>query len=891
MLNMPAIQFCLDAYSAFTVSLMVIGFISTLYLFGIKDERPASRLIALGVAGFTLGVGVVFLRSIIFWGGALAPLADGFAVLSMAAVLGFVYHFPQRDHSFEAHLVLFYAVTVTLIAFGYSTNYAYQVVVKHRFGLAVAGSFWWLNPITFFSALLAMVRRTFQTQRQKSPEAGAGEILALIIKSDDRQVRVLRNYAYALFLGLGQGLVYIPPVNALILPNIARGIGQFSLLLTIVAVVYGSFELPRQSPGLIVRLVGISLVSIPVILGFLSIFIVNAQIEEINQENIEIVDYVSSAVQDDVLLAVPEDVAYIIAWPVVAFEKLQDASSEIELLYENQIKIDVYSLIAEQRARTRGDLLKPIWTYLIEKGLGAAEHDVDVIFRYGNHPWGSYYQYAGYLFTEGETRYEIGFNLTDLNSVPHRTSTAMVIAVLVGGLGVVTVYPLLFRTSLIKPLERLLTGVRQLNNGELDVYVPALYQDEIGFLTETFNKMVASLSAELKKRHQAEEELRAMTSSLEQRVIARTRDLSVLYDLSTIASREIDIHTMLVESLTRTLNAFACQTGAILLKSEDGFQVAVQHGLSAIWNNNMDTLFLPDELLNEAIGQKIPMLFDEYAVKERLSGPANSSDAINMLLAPLTAAGQRLGVMLLAREVENSFDLDEVALAASISDQIGMALHSERLREKIQDSQIMAERQRLARDLHDSITQSLYGVATLTGAGKVRLEKGDHAGLVKTFDRIGQTVRQAIREMRLFIHQLRPSVLEEEGLVNALNLRLAAVEGRSDVRAHMIAEDGFELPASVETAFFFIAQEALNNTLKHASAEIVDVNLYRMGDSLMMEVSDNGRGFDPAVESDGGMGLENMRKRANEIGAQLDILSSPGEGTTIKVSLNEGDIS
>ena len=892
---MPSIRFCLDSYAAFDISFVIIGFVSTIYLLRIKEDRPASQFIALGVAGFTIGTGLIFLKRLILWGGVLTPLTDSFAVLSMAAVLGFGYHYPRRERSLEAHLVLLYACSVTLLAFGYSAYYAYQILVNHSFDTSIPNSFWLLNPVTFFSALIVLVRRTYEIQKRNTPDVGWHQMLEMIFRSNDRQVRVLRSYVLALVIGLAQGIVYIPPIDALISTDMAAGIGHFSLLLMIVAVVYGSFELPSKQPSLIVRLVGLSLVGILAILGFLSIFIGNAEIAQVDEYNTRIVDIIRQAVLEKDIYNVPADVAYVVAWPDFSLQEFQEESDEVKLLFAAQPDFNVHKLIEEQRTRNKKVSHDPIWRHFIEGHLGEVDKGISISYRYGDHPFGSYHQYAGYIFLDGGVTYEVGFDLTDLSSVPHHTSVVMVLAVIVGSLGVVTVYPLLFRSSLIKPLDRLLAGVRQLDAGDLDVKVPTFYNDEIGFLTTSFNKMSISLREELTRRKRAEEDLLKLTSTLEQRVIARTRDLSVLYDISAVASREIDVRSILIESLSKAMDTFGCEKGMIFLQDEQGddprlIHLSVQKGFSDEWIQGLEALSVPAGLLYEVMTQDIPLLIPDIFSENRLPTSLRTPGVKSLLLTPLTAGGIGLGVLVLVGGPDKCFDLDEVALATSIADQIGVAVHSDRLRQRIQHTHLLEERQRLARDLHDSITQSLYGVVTLTGAGLVRLEKGDREVISQTFDRIGRTARQAIREMRLFIHQLRPSVLEKEGLVSALNLRLAAVEGRSDVSARLITEDEFHFSQPAETALFYIAQEALNNSLKHAHANAVGVKLFRDGQTVIFEIMDDGCGFEPEMAMDSGMGLNNMRNRAAEIGAELDIITHPGDGTVIRVALNEGEL-
>jgi signal transduction histidine kinase len=118
-----------------------------------------------------------------------------------------------------------------------------------------------------------------------------------------------------------------------------------------------------------------------------------------------------------------------------------------------------------------------------------------------------------------------------------------------------------------------------------------------------------------------------------------------------------------------------------------------------------------------------------------------------------------------------------------------------------------------------------------------------------------------------------------------LHQRLAAVEGRADVQARLLADDLPDLPLPIAEALYYIAQEALNNTLNHAHAASVSVHLHLKGEQLILEVTDSGRGFDLAINR-GGLGLTHMRERAEQLGGSIEINSMPGLGTTIRVKLN-----
>jgi signal transduction histidine kinase len=203
---------------------------------------------------------------------------------------------------------------------------------------------------------------------------------------------------------------------------------------------------------------------------------------------------------------------------------------------------------------------------------------------------------------------------------------------------------------------------------------------------------------------------------------------------------------------------------------------------------------------------------------------------------------------------------------------------------------VLQERDRLARELHDSVTQSLYSLTLFTQAARELAEAGNLERTQHNLARIAHTAGQALKEMRLLVYELRPLALTDVRLIEALQHRLDAVEGRSGVQARLLleAEEDIELSATVEEELYRIAQEALNNALKHAHATSVAVRLVVPADSrrLEFEVSDDGCGFDTdAVKGKGGLGLTSIRERADRLGAELSVSSTPGQGTQVKIGM------
>jgi signal transduction histidine kinase len=206
------------------------------------------------------------------------------------------------------------------------------------------------------------------------------------------------------------------------------------------------------------------------------------------------------------------------------------------------------------------------------------------------------------------------------------------------------------------------------------------------------------------------------------------------------------------------------------------------------------------------------------------------------------------------------------------------------MREQQEHLAVLEERNRLARDLHDSVSQSVYGVAMYAEAAARLLERGDTAGAAGHLREVRDSASEALREMRFLVFELRPPILREDGLTAALKARLAAVETRAGVQADLTADDGERLPMAIEEALYGIAREALNNGLRHGRATRVRIRLARDADGTTLEVCDDGAGFDlPTALQKGGLGLAGMRERAARINARLSLVSHPGRGTTVTV--------
>jgi signal transduction histidine kinase len=237
----------------------------------------------------------------------------------------------------------------------------------------------------------------------------------------------------------------------------------------------------------------------------------------------------------------------------------------------------------------------------------------------------------------------------------------------------------------------------------------------------------------------------------------------------------------------------------------------------------------------------------------------------------------------------NAFDEQDLTVLQSLARQAAIAIENARLYQTARQLAVVEERNRLARDLHDSVTQSIYGVRLFAEAAGRLLTSGDIALAGEHLHEMQRTAQEALQEMRLLIYELRPSVLGESGLAAALQARLEAVEGRAGLETSLKLEGADRrLPTDVEAVLYRIAQETLNNALRHAQARHIEVTLRQFERTVELEVADDGVGFTPDVALEqGGLGLRGMEERAASMGASLSIQSHPGAGTRVRVEVSQ----
>ncbi len=230
-----------------------------------------------------------------------------------------------------------------------------------------------------------------------------------------------------------------------------------------------------------------------------------------------------------------------------------------------------------------------------------------------------------------------------------------------------------------------------------------------------------------------------------------------------------------------------------------------------------------------------------------------------------------------------------VGVALDITERVRSQQLLEQRVTQAHDLAVLHERQRLARELHDSVTQSLYSLSLMAEAARRLVSAGNIERGAGYLARIGESAQQVLKEMRLLVYELRPLILERDGLANALKQRLEAVEDRTGVKTSLIVEGDGLVPEHIEAELYRIALEALNNSLKHSRASSVSVRLCTTPEEVTLAVIDDGRGFLPGTVVDkGGLGLVSMQERTQRLGGRLDVASGPGQGASITVYIPFG---
>ena len=388
------------------------------------------------------------------------------------------------------------------------------------------------------------------------------------------------------------------------------------------------------------------------------------------------------------------------------------------------------------------------------------------------------------------------------------------------------------------------------------------------------------------------ERLRAF-QLLEQHVEERTLELTALLDVSRDVASTLELKPLLKVILQR-LKSVVDYTDAGIVTLDQGYFRFLEHqgmidrnkmlefrvpvdqdsgylrilrsqepvSIGEIWSNDP---WLQN--LQKAAGDKMMYLFEHIH---------------SWLGVPLITRDRIIGILRLDHMNANFFSKDRVRLVMAFADHAAVAIENARYYEQSQSLAASLERQKLARELHDSVSQALYGIALGSRTAR-QLMENDPIKATESLEYCISLADAGLAEMRALIFELRPESLELEGIVAALLKQTAALRARYSIQVEESYCEEPQVPLSIKETIFRVAQEALHNVIKHAHATQIDLHLDQANDVLILEVKDNGMGFEISNSYPGHLGMKSMQERIDQAKGSFEIQSSAGLGTSIRV--------
>ncbi len=392
----------------------------------------------------------------------------------------------------------------------------------------------------------------------------------------------------------------------------------------------------------------------------------------------------------------------------------------------------------------------------------------------------------------------------------------------------------------------------------------------LSYLAELAEPMVIVTITDISKR-------KATEAMLEQRVEERTH--------------EIERRRQVADGLRETLQSLNSNRaldeilGSIVAQTKQLFQASG----CAVYRRDPATGRLPCQAGSghvpselDAVLLRTHLALDEATILTGGIGASSEAAIGEQLLMPLSVREDAYGFLLIGYQTARHFSKEEIQLAHSVANQTALAIDNAQLHTQIEQSAVAAERNRIARDLHDAVTQTLFS-ASLIADVLPRLWGRNQSEGERRLAELRELTRGALAEMRTLLLELRPAKLSEVPLADLLHQLAEAIAGRARVAIDVQIEGEGELHGDVKIAFYRIVQEALNNVAKHAHANQATIHLRHSPTLVELSVRDDGDGFvlNPIKPEHLGLGI--MRERADAIGAGLDLQSELGVGTTVTV--------
>jgi two-component system, NarL family, sensor histidine kinase DevS len=372
----------------------------------------------------------------------------------------------------------------------------------------------------------------------------------------------------------------------------------------------------------------------------------------------------------------------------------------------------------------------------------------------------------------------------------------------------------------------------------------------------------------------------------DQALTRRNDELDLLNKIGTALAASLELDEIMNKTLALLMAHFKVEAGEIFLREEDSgtLRLVLHRGeaAEAFWTRNRYKV--GEGMVGQAAKTKKPVISNHLEKDDRVTRQAVVKAGFKQFACiPLTAHGEVVGVLTIATRRRKAISENELSLLFSVAAGAGTAIENARLHSNVRRVTILEERERIGMDLHDGIIQSIYGVGLALDNARMVLRE-DPASADNRLQKAMDDLNRTIRDIRNYILDLRPRQLRGESLIEGLG-RLVT-EFRQNTKLEVVLagpkEPLSDLLQVNAMALFHICQEALANTAKHANAGKVSIDLWSTSDRALLEIHDDGAGFDlDKASKTVGHGLANMQTRVANVGGDLDIISAPGEGTTI----------
>lgn len=384
------------------------------------------------------------------------------------------------------------------------------------------------------------------------------------------------------------------------------------------------------------------------------------------------------------------------------------------------------------------------------------------------------------------------------------------------------------------------------------------------------------------------ERKRAEASQREQQVFEKA-----LRDSATALTGTLELDDVLERILTNIGHVVPHHMAQVMLMEEGIARIVRVKGFKDVqtqaWLLSQRFSVTENPDLRAMLESGKPVIRSETAAQWDDTHPLELHTIQSYVSAPIRLKGDTRGFLYLFSQEPDFFTSVHANRLQTFAEHAAIAIQNAQLHEKAQQLAALQERQRLAHELHDAVSQTLYSASVIAEA-LPRLWERDPAQAQRRLAQLHRLTRGALAELRTLLLELRPSRLIEADFDDLLRQLTEALHGRTQIEVTLDADCVRVLPETVKTTLFYIAQEALNNVVKHARATQVTVQLHNYRDQLALSIMDNGRGFDPGQVESTSMGLGIMHERAEAIGAELSITSQVNQGTTVRVNwLNAGE--